>query len=256
MVQKYKGKIQCPKCPKTFSKIYNLKRHFPVHTGHFKFWCDTCQRGFTQKALHEDHMRKHEGRLYKCEYCIKSYQTRTSLYRHLPEHTGKYPHYCLTCGAGFVVREELKLHENKHRGLSTKIQCPKCPKTFTKQRNLKRHSSFHTGLFRFLCNVCQKGFNEKATYTHHMRKHNDKLLSCRSCSKSFQSSFAFQQHLKTHRGNLVSHGEMRQKTCDNRRDLNLDENNGSDYSCLWCDQKFCDEKIFKKHEQECQWECL
>ncbi len=256
MAQKSKGRIQCSKCQKTFSRRSNLKRHFPVHTGQFRFWCDSCQRGFTSKSLHEDHMRKHEGRLYKCEYCSKSYQTRIGLSTHLPEHTGKYPFNCQTCDAGFSVREKLKLHENKHRGLSTRIQCPKCPKTFSRQRGLKRHFSVHTGLFKFLCNLCKKGFHEKAIYTDHMRKHDGTLLTCRYCSKSFQSSIAFQQHLKTHRGNLAFYEETRQKTCNNIRDLNSHENKHSGYSCLWCDKKFYDEKIFKKHEQECQWECL
>ncbi len=49
----------CTKCGKTFNSFNGLKYHMSIHTGHFKFWCEICQKGLNKKDEYERHMKKH-----------------------------------------------------------------------------------------------------------------------------------------------------------------------------------------------------
>ena len=46
-----------------------------------------------------------------------------------------------------------------------------CTKTFSEERGRDLHMSLHTGVYRFTCNVCGKGFNKKARYDKHCNEH-------------------------------------------------------------------------------------
>ena len=61
--------IVCSKCPQTFTVRSSLTRHMPLHTGQFKFYCDKCKKGFADVTHFDEHMRKHEGLKYHCDYC-------------------------------------------------------------------------------------------------------------------------------------------------------------------------------------------
>ena len=89
---------QCPECGKGFSTEQNLRLHSQYHTGKFSYYCGQCRRGFYKKSHYDEHMRKHEGRGYACEYCPKLFKAPKSLRYHLSEHTGKFTFTCDTCG--------------------------------------------------------------------------------------------------------------------------------------------------------------
>ena len=50
-------------------------------------------------------------------------------------------------------------------------RCPTCGKSFMKQSQLERHVRIHTGEKSFVCEVCQKAFNQKTTLQTHMARH-------------------------------------------------------------------------------------
>ncbi len=107
------GQFQCPHCPQIFSYSSNLNRHLPIHTGQFKYWCNKCQKGFTQKETYESHVRKHEGRVLMCsyEFCKKTFESSRGLELHISKHTGKYPFYCVNCNKGFHSKFHLERHQ-------------------------------------------------------------------------------------------------------------------------------------------------
>ena len=76
-------------------QLYGL--HSQYHTGKFSHYCGQCRKGFTRKSHYDEHMRKHEGRGYACEYCPKLFQTAKGLRNHLSEHTGKFRFTCEIC---------------------------------------------------------------------------------------------------------------------------------------------------------------
>ncbi|EKD19501.1 uncharacterized protein L3040_002619 [Drepanopeziza brunnea f. sp. 'multigermtubi'] len=56
------SRFQCPKCPKTFSRIENLTRHQANHENFGKFPCVVCKKRFTRSDLLNRHRRIHGPR--------------------------------------------------------------------------------------------------------------------------------------------------------------------------------------------------
>ena len=104
-----------------------------------------------------------------CSKCGKKFVTRAGLKKHMQLHTGQFRYFCDVCRKGYNGNHAYKVHMDKHRGI--KYSCEFCPKTFAKQQSRDYHRSVHTGLYRFKCEVCQKGFNEKLVYEKHVSCH-------------------------------------------------------------------------------------
>ena len=104
-----------------------------------------------------------------CPKCDKEFGTRRGLTHHMQLHTGQFRYFCDLCRKGYNGNHALKVHMDKHRGI--KYQCEFCPKTFTSLQKREYHTSVHTGNYRFNCDICNKGFNEKDRYLKHVACH-------------------------------------------------------------------------------------
>ena len=114
MVHKEEKRV-CTKCDKLFANNATLKRHvLQQHTGHFKFFCDKCKKGFGDVTHYKEHMRIHEGLKYHCDYCSKPFTSRLGLTYHLSVHTGKYKFTCNICGEGFNLKRDSDKHVQSH----------------------------------------------------------------------------------------------------------------------------------------------
>lgn len=108
------GKYMCEKCNKCFVQGWRLKRHMQLHTGHYKFYCDICKKGFSDSTHYNEHKRNHEGLKYHCDYCAKPFVTKRAYQYHLSVHTGKYRFTCNICGKGFNDKPDLDKHVKYH----------------------------------------------------------------------------------------------------------------------------------------------
>ncbi|RUS15694.1 hypothetical protein BC937DRAFT_92120 [Endogone sp. FLAS-F59071] len=71
-------------CPKTFSRIYNLKAHLKSHASTKPFDCQMCSRSFSRKHDLQRHVRVHTGaKPYICPCCKKGFARTDALKRHL-----------------------------------------------------------------------------------------------------------------------------------------------------------------------------
>ena len=61
-----------------------------------------------------EHMRKHEGLKYHCDYCAKPFMTKKAYQYHLSAHTGKYRFTCERCNKGFNQQREYLKHIDDH----------------------------------------------------------------------------------------------------------------------------------------------
>ncbi len=75
--------------------------------------------------------------------------------------------------------------------------CNDCGKTFGSYMGLKFHSSKHTGLFRFNCPQCNKGFNRIEQFQSHMNMHDGQGFVCLRCKKVFLHKTKLMQHTRT-----------------------------------------------------------
>ena len=125
----YPGEWECTKCQKTFTTKQGHDDHMKSHRGQFKYWCDVCKVGYQASANYRQHMAsRHEGRSFPCQFCPKRFQTEVTLKYHQSEHTGKYLYNCQTCQKGFNYKPEWEKHQNRHAGI--RFSCRACGRDF------------------------------------------------------------------------------------------------------------------------------
>ncbi len=129
----------CQYCGMQFKSRMGLRKHIPKHTGIYPLECSVCQKGFVRRDLLDEHENSHQSDqgLYFCEHCGSNFKSKAGLLGHLPEHTGKYPHFCRTCNKGFTNRNRLDEHERKHEGKG--FTCPWCHKMIYRKSTFKKH---------------------------------------------------------------------------------------------------------------------
>ena len=96
---------------------------------------------------------------YKCPKCAKSFTAPGSLRRHMEVHTGQFSYYCEICRRGFNTQTNYSTQKRMHKGL--KYNCLYCTKSYVFKQTYDYHQSVRTGQYRFNCDKCGKGFNEK-----------------------------------------------------------------------------------------------
>lgn len=77
----------CSMCGKKFSRLWNLKLHWRIHTQEKPHRCTMCDKSFTRADILKVHQRTH---------------------------TGERPYICSICGLSFKRLDHLKSHQRKH----------------------------------------------------------------------------------------------------------------------------------------------
>ena len=70
---------------------------------------------------------------------------------------------------GFVTKGHYEIHMRGHKGRG--YPCEYCNKRYSSRQNLQYHMSEHTGKYRFACEMCGKGSNEKSLFLKHGEDH-------------------------------------------------------------------------------------
>ncbi|XP_051734647.1 putative transcription factor Ovo-like 1 [Ctenopharyngodon idella] len=114
--------LSCQVCQKTFTTARMLKRHEKCHSETKKYTCEHCDKGFNDTFDLKRHVRTHTGvRPYKCTLCAKAFTQRCSLESHLKKiHaiTQQYAYkerrdklyVCEECGLTAQTRDSLQNH--------------------------------------------------------------------------------------------------------------------------------------------------
>lgn len=138
---------------------------------------------------------------HKCTRCKKSFRFKYLLTLHMKAHT-KHEKELQNC-------KNIKSFDNngrlpKYRRMHTQIYswtCTLCSKKIN-QRQIKLHLYYHSGKYKYACNICQIGYSIYHSYYSHMKTVHNEIhrlpAECTECSKLFTKPQDFKMHLRYH----------------------------------------------------------
>ena len=219
---KLKGEFhddQCAQCNDKFATYEEYQSHVQdIHLGVWKYKCGFCQTLFDESRLLKSHISyTHLGKVRKIRTSTKKIKTES------------LDKVCEECGKN--VRDLTGHIMQVHQDL--KLPCPHCPILSKNPAKLKRHiewvhmqmpclecgemvgrrkmprhvASKHTSIYdrKFKCDVCGKGFNDKAKLSDHHNVHTgEKPFKCKFCNACFASRGTHAMHQRSHLGHRRS----------------------------------------------------
>jgi len=124
---------------------------------------------FVEGSISSNRKKKGSKRLYKCQECEATYQSKSALHKHISsKHEGIF-YSCQYCGYAATQKSALKRHEESiHKGV--KHSCNQCDYQATQSNHLRKHQkSVHEGM-KYSCNQC----NFLTGWKNNLRVHKDK----------------------------------------------------------------------------------
>ena len=150
-------------------------------TGVNKYVCSICGRSFGTTYQHSNHYTSCSGKQKKyynqkkCTFDNCDYKTSTNIdlenhinTQHLNKPISKN-HICNTCGKTYNKTAQLNQHIRSAHLNEKPHECPTCGKCFARKEKLKDHILIHTGVLKYRCVYCDKGFNNTGSLWNHKK---------------------------------------------------------------------------------------
>lgn len=160
----------CTKCPKTFNKYKNFKKHQQYHA---TLICDFCMQTFYSKKTMRQHLMSHVvgkilvfifvcrsrqwsfffffAALYPCPFCDQRFASRKRVGLHKKSVHPNELYRCAHCSKEFKNRDTYRVHILKHNP-DKRYKCTYCPSQFVHRHHFENHTrwSFTFFFFSFL----------------------------------------------------------------------------------------------------------
>jgi uncharacterized Zn-finger protein len=140
----------------------------------------------------------------ECEICKKSFSTLGNMRNHfLTIHQNYRPYKCEFpgCSKRYSILSRYQVHLRTHEGKKPFL-CQICNKSFNEKGNLKTHLRFHSELRPFQCPHCTKSYKTNGHLKDHIEIQHKKIKKyvCETCNKKFGRISTLKAHIKTHTG--------------------------------------------------------
>ena len=115
-----------------------------------------------------------DSKSFKCDVCLKVFQSKSKLTKHYRTHTGEKPFACQICDKKFSVKSNFVRHQATHSEVRN-FKCSICPEgRFFKTKNyLNQHMVYHYEP-KFSCSQCYHKSYTKSDLSKHKQTHSEK----------------------------------------------------------------------------------
>lgn len=196
-------KFICRECGKEFKDKQLLRNHSRSHLPNelkLRVPCPKCDKKFVNNHCMKIHvMRIHEKcAVFSCDFCPKTFVTRSDLNWHLDKHTEERNFECEICKCKFKSKNSLRIHKRRHVD-ENKYVCKVCGKEFNSSAALSNHKLVHSDVKRYKCH-CGNEYKRLESYKCHQSVHSgERPFSCQWCTRTFVNSANCRKHkLKDH----------------------------------------------------------
>ena len=270
-------KFSCPDCGKCFKRRSHMTEHQLIHklheTGVAAYRCQECQKQFFHKGHFNVHVRTHSGeRPYGCLMCSRNFNTNAQLNRHLTSHHKDLngESYCdpfTFTHASNALNEDFRKSDDGDSKLTKDEQSCTFFETISQETQnlstslhsnesqierstspLKQHSKKNrTERVSYLCDVCNKQFFHKGSYTVHIRTHTgEKPFACIICNRKFNTKSQLNRHMSVHTDKKSDQeSDHSKQNCEKEEDDGTTERN---YQCNFCGKRFKRRSHLNEHQ--------
>ncbi|CAL1539893.1 unnamed protein product [Lymnaea stagnalis] len=220
----------CQVCNKDFYHKDNLKSHLKKNHNKKTVLCSYCGKLVLHFRL-ETHLEKvHEKPSYTCHICQKGFLKRECLEGHINKHSNTKPYICEHCGRKYAYSTSLYTH---------KRLCSKSavPAHLLHPRSLEEKDTF------CICEICGMKFEgTSGLKDHHSAKHGGKVQCCGFCGKKFQWRPSYNRHVKKCRERT----ELERARCRKLASMST----GKIFTCE-CGRQYPYRQSFQRHQKTC-----
>ncbi|XP_030033819.1 zinc finger protein 708 isoform X6 [Manduca sexta] len=231
-----------------------IKNHiFPFKLEGDILKCSICSSDFTKFRVLVSHMHKHY-RNFVCTTCDLGFVNRNSLAQHSERHrTGSYR--CAHCPKILDTHIKKKIHERtQHTHCGQYYKCGYCCEPFKDYWKKEAHLTEVHGVKNLtpICQACDKVFNSRKSLNIHTRR--DHLMErphkCTECDKKFFSTTGLKNHVVIHTKSRAFRCEVCLKSFGRQKTLNCHKKIHTavqKYKCKHCEEPFQKKCNWRKH---------